>query len=64
VTPAPKPGAKTTEFWLAAVSALGGSWAVIGNESDAVKVTLIVCFATLGAGYVIGRSIIKKAATP
>jgi len=56
----PKPGLKTTEFWLALVVTVGGAVASVYAETEVGRVAGIVSATLASAGYGFARASVKK----
>ena len=56
----PKPGVRTTEFWLALAVALGGAVATVFEEHPAAKIAGILASTLAAAGYGFSRAIAKR----
>ena len=61
--PSPKPGYKTTEFWLSVVAALVGltyASGIIGAETQADKIMGFASSILATLGYTVSRGLAKK----
>ena len=56
----PKPGLKTTEFWLALAVLVLGAAASVYAESDLGRMAGMVAATLASAGYGFARSSVKK----
>jgi len=52
-----KPGAKTTEFWVALAPVLMGL--IEGKNDPEILKYIIVCASVLGGLYIVSRTIVK-----
>ena len=58
----PKPGIRTTEFWLALVVTVGGAVASVYAETEVGRVAGIVAATLASAGYGFARASVKREA--
>lgn len=56
-----RPGFRTTEFWLALVVVLGGSFAAIYQDNQLAQVGGSVAAALAAMGYGFARANVKRA---
>lgn len=57
-----KPGYKTTEFWMTALSYVAAAIVASGVDSPVVKVASFVAAALTTLGYQAGRAYVKSKA--
>lgn len=60
----PKPGVKTTEFWLALTVVLAGAIASVYSDREWAKVAGIIASTLAAAGYGFQRSLVKRTPAP
>jgi hypothetical protein len=56
----PKPGLKTTEFWLALIVTAGVAVATVYEDQPWARIVGLVAAALTSAGYGLSRAIAKK----